>query len=234
MLALHEPSPPRLNRSAPGASLGRASHRSALARAPFARTLLALGLLVWSGESRAQTCPETYTACDNGACCLGSEQCCPNAAEGCCPSYAPFCCGDGSCAAALAQCGGAGQPVCDDYQVPCGEGCAPAGSDCCDAAGHYCEPETRCASPTSCLRGDAPANVFLTVPVASGTGSAAQPRSPLSDPPRASDRSCALAPGARPPARRSARQALEWGWPVAFSALLLRARRRRPAGMLSR
>lgn len=190
----------------------------------------ALGMLVMAAgalaatPAGAQQCPAAYTACDNGACCLASEQCCPTAAEGCCPAYAPYCCGNGTCAAAPAQCGAAGQAACEDYEVPCGSGCAPAGSDCCSAEGHYCAPETRCTSETSCVRGDTEADVFLTVPESMASPPERGPRSPLSDPPDATARSCALGgvpPGARGGAGRGQAAAL-----VAVLALAARQWRR--------
>jgi hypothetical protein len=47
------------------------------------RWVLWLILLLLGGVSRpaqAQSCPSGYGACDNGSCCLNSEQCCPNLA----------------------------------------------------------------------------------------------------------------------------------------------------------
>jgi hypothetical protein len=168
-------------------------------RAPFNPGAHRIGLLcvctlgTWVNLARGQQCPAEFSACDNGGCCLSSEQCCPEAADGCCSSYAPYCCGDGSCAASPGQCDG--KPKCQDYDLPCGEGCAPAGSQCCDDEGHYCEPESTCTSTTTCVLGSTPALALrvVAVPV---PGAAPPPlRSPLKDPTDASARSCSVALG---------------------------------------
>lgn len=191
--------------------------------------LFLVGLLAVSlglaGRAEAQVCPSDYTTCDNGGCCLSSEQCCPSAAQGCCSSAAPFCCGDGTCAATPSQCLTAGGAVCDGYDVPCGGGCAPAGSDCCDLAGHYCPPESMCTSDTTCVFGATPtlarevAVIQRPDEVAGGTRSSP----PFRDPEDATARSCALG-------RPASRDPEPAAWLMLASGLLLGRRSlRRPA-----
>jgi MYXO-CTERM domain-containing protein len=166
----------------------------------------------------AQECPSEYTACDNGGCCLSSEQCCPTKAEGCCSSSAPYCCGDGTCAATPSQCASTGRAACDGYDVPCGGGCAPAGSDCCDLAGHYCPPESMCTSETTCVFGNMP-TLAREVAVALRPDELQGPRlsPPFRDPEDATQRSCSVQPpGAGEPARLS--------WLALAAALLVRRR----------
>jgi hypothetical protein len=163
----------------------------------LARSLAAACLalaVAWSASAQAQSCPSSYAACDNGGCCLASDQCCPSLAEGCCPPHAPYCCGDGSCAAAPSKCGNLPRNTCPDYEVPCGEGCAPAGSQCCDLAGHYCRPQGICSSETTCLAGDdtLPADQVIVVPPPAQQASTQRTSSPLLDPPAGTARSCAL------------------------------------------
>jgi len=167
-------------------------------RAPTRPGVHLIGLLcvcalgTWGDLARGQQCPAEFSACDNGGCCLSSEQCCPMAADGCCSSYAPYCCGDGHCAASPGQCDG--KPKCQDYDLPCGDGCAPAGSDCCDDEGDYCEPESTC-TPTGCVLGATPSLARRVIP-APVPGAAPPPlRSPLKDPTDASARSCSVALG---------------------------------------
>jgi hypothetical protein len=154
-------------------------------------------ILFWLSSAvpaAAQTCPSNYTTCDNGGCCLSSEQCCPTLEDGCCSAATPYCCGDGTCAATPSQCERAGLPECDGYDVPCGGGCAPAGSDCCDVEGHYCPPESMCTSDTTCVFGAVPTlarTVALPMtPDDSALGTTVSP--PFRDPGDATDRSCAL------------------------------------------
>jgi hypothetical protein len=168
--------------------------------------------------AEAQQCPSEYTACDNGGCCLSSEQCCPTKAEGCCSSSAPYCCGDGTCAATPSQCTSTSRAVCDGYDVPCGGGCAPAGSDCCDLAGHYCPPESMCTSETTCVFGDRPTlalEVAVTPRPDELPGARLSP--PFRDPEDATQRSCTL----QQPAAGSA-SGLAW---LTLTAALLRRRR---------
>ncbi len=182
---------------------------------------LAVAASSWSLTSAAQTCPSTYSACDNGGCCLSTEQCCPTLAEGCCSSATPFCCGDGTCAATPSQCNTLSRDAeCDGYAVPCGGGCAPAGSDCCDSAGHYCPPESMCTSDTTCVLGDTP-TLAREVAVASEPEAAAEApfSAPFADPPTATERSCRVA---APGALRGST-----GWLLLLAgAALLRARQR--------
>jgi hypothetical protein len=185
----------------------------------FSAGLLLAGLGL-PARADAQQCPSEYTACDNGGCCLSSEQCCPTMAEGCCSSATPYCCGDGTCAATPSLCASAGRPACDGYDVPCGGGCAPAGSDCCDLAGHYCPPESMCTSETTCVLGDTPAlarQVAVTARPDAVQGPSLSP--PFRDPEDATERSCGLRPAA-------AGEASHLGW-LALAALLL-CRRRAP------
>jgi hypothetical protein len=200
-------------------------------RQPVLSALIPMGLvlvhlvlvsLVLPARAEAQQCPSEYTACDNGGCCLSSEQCCPTKAEGCCSSSAPYCCGDGSCAATPSQCASAGRATCDGYDVPCGGGCAPAGSDCCDLAGHYCPPESMCTSETTCVFGDMPTlarevAVIVRPDAAQGPGLAP----PFRDPEDATQRSCSLQrPAAGEPSRLS--------WLALAAALLCLRRTSRP------
>ena len=191
---------------------------------PFlALSHLLLAVLAGSAPARAQSCPSDYTACDNGGCCLSSEQCCPRAAEGCCSSSTPYCCGDGTCAATPSQCASAGRASCDGYDVPCGGGCAPAGSDCCDLVGHYCPPESMCTSETTCVFGDMPtlASQVAVVPQPDDDA-AARPSPPFRDPEDATERSCSVSrPG------RVGSERLSW---LIVAAALLGSRRaaRRP------
>lgn len=159
-----------------------------------ARAGSAAVVLLWSLGAEAQLCPSNYSTCDNGGCCLSSEQCCPSFEDGCCGSATPYCCGDGTCAATPSQCGSVTRADCDGYDVPCGGGCAPAGSDCCDVAGHYCPPESMCTSDTTCVRGAEPglaSQVEVTIDPQSQGGT---PRvaPPYADPDTATDRSCSM------------------------------------------
>jgi hypothetical protein len=157
---------------------------------------LVAGALLWSSLAAAQTCPTNFSACDNTGCCLTSEQCCPTLAEGCCSSATPFCCGDGTCAVTPSECGFGTRADCDGYDVPCGDGCAPAGSDCCDLAGHYCPPESRCTSDTTCVRGVMP-TMALEVDVVNAEAVGSVPLAPpYADPATATERSCSLHPPA--------------------------------------
>lgn len=168
----------------------------------------------------AQSCPSAYAACDNGGCCLSAEQCCPSMADGCCSAATPYCCGDGTCAARPSECASATRAICDGYDVPCGEGCAPAGSDCCDSAGHYCSPESRCTSETTCVRGDMPTLALLVaVPAREEEAARARSAAPFADPPDASDRSCSL----QPP---HSRQVTMSSWLLLFGVVALVMRRR--------
>lgn len=183
-----------------------------------AALVIALAGLGLPGRAEAQQCPTEYTSCDNGGCCLSSEQCCPTAAEGCCSSSTPYCCGDGTCAATPSQCASAGRAACDGYAVPCGGGCAPAGSDCCDLAGHYCPPESMCTSETTCVFGDMP-TLAREVAVTPRPDELPGPRlaPPFRDPEEATERSCSLGPAAAGGPSRL-------GW-LALAAALLGGRR---------
>jgi hypothetical protein len=142
----------------------------------------------------AQSCPGGYAACDNGGCCLASDQCCPTLAEGCCSASTPFCCGDGTCAATPSQCQNLSQNGCSGYDLPCGSGCAPAGSECCDSAGHYCPPQATCTSDLTCQSGQVAIATLLveaTTPAVS-TPPVLRTLSPLQDPAGSSDRACAV------------------------------------------
>lgn len=165
------------------------------------RILVLVGVAfgAWGSPAYAQSCPSEFSACDNGGCCLSSEQCCPTAAEGCCSSSAPYCCGDGTCAVAPSACNSGAVTACEGYEVPCGEGCAPAGADCCDGVGHYCPATAMCSSETTCLSGDvsALARSVVVVPRAETEPDPAL-AAPFRDPSNASERSCALARGAGP------------------------------------
>jgi hypothetical protein len=149
-------------------------------------------LSIAAHDALAQSCPDGYSACDNGACCKSSDQCCPNAAQ-CCDSFAPFCCGDGSCATSPGLCTGAAGQSCNTYEVPCGPGCAPPGSDCCDSTGHYCAIQGVCTSNTTCIAGTDVSAALLVTPVSVGKDGE-RSVSPLRDPPDGSARSCAFAP----------------------------------------
>lgn len=193
-------------------------------RHPVPAALIPVGLFLVSlllpARAEAQQCPSEYTACDNGGCCLSSEQCCPTLAEGCCSSSAPFCCGDGTCAATPSQCPAAGRAACDGYDVPCGGGCAPAGSDCCDLIGHYCPPESMCTSDTTCVLGDMP-TLAREVAVAPRPDEMQSPRvsAPFRDPEDATQRSCNLQrPAAGGPSR--------YEWLALAAALFARQRRK--------
>jgi hypothetical protein len=154
--------------------------------------VIAVALAVSAASAAAQTCPDAYSTCDNGGCCLSAEQCCPSADDGCCSSATPYCCGDGTCAATPSQCQLAGRPQCDGYDVPCGAGCAPAGSDCCDAVGHYCPPESRCTSDTSCVLGDEPGIAELVALATTPGEDAINVSPPFEDPEDATKRSCGI------------------------------------------
>jgi len=168
-------------------------------RQAFAVCLLLAALAAPSAH--AQSCPSNYAACDNGGCCLASDQCCPTVEEGCCPGNTPFCCGDGSCAASPGDCATAGRNTCNGYDIPCGPGCAPAGSQCCDLAGHYCAPQGICTSETACIAGDQESPA-LSVPASSSPVPAATTErmsSPITNPANGTERSCAFAPSAPSP-----------------------------------
>jgi hypothetical protein len=156
--------------------------------------------LLGAAPAFAQSCPAQYAACDNGGCCLTSEQCCTDIEDGCCNSATPFCCPGGGCAATPSQCERTTATRCDGYDVPCGSGCAPAGSDCCDLAGHYCGPESMCTSETGCLLGivESPALEVTVLSTPEAQPTRPDLPAPFSDPPAASERSCELswsAPG---------------------------------------
>jgi hypothetical protein len=174
----------------PSNTEGRAARRLA--------TIALLALATWSLPVRAQSCPGGYAACDNGGCCLGSDQCCPKLEDGCCAASTPFCCGDGTCAASPPECANAGRNSCTGYDIPCGRGCAPAGSHCCDPiAGYYCPPQGICTSPTQCRAADQE-SVATLVSGAAPPPSASTPEpksSPLADPANGIERSCALTVG---------------------------------------
>jgi hypothetical protein len=200
----------------------RGSHVGA-ARRLVALALLALGS--WSWPVRAQSCPGGYSSCDNGGCCLNSDQCCPLLEEGCCAASTPFCCGDGTCAASPSECANAGRNTCTGYDIPCGKGCAPAGSHCCDpSAGYYCPPQGICTSEIKCRAGDVESVAKLVASTAALPSASTPERnaSPLLDPADGTERSCALAaaaPSAAVPASA-----------VSFALILAAAwaRRRRP------
>ncbi|HEU4577985.1 MAG TPA: hypothetical protein VFS67_07010 [Polyangiaceae bacterium] len=163
--------------------------------------LAALCLLLAAAQpARAQSCPSNYAACDNGGCCLASDQCCPTIEEGCCPGHTPFCCGDGSCAASPGDCASAGRNTCNGYDIPCGPGCAPAGSQCCDLAGHYCAPQGVCTSEISCVAGEQVSPALQVLPSSSPEPAELERMpSPIANPPDGTDRSCAFAPLAPEP-----------------------------------
>lgn len=193
--------------------------------------LLGAAGLCWGGPASAQSCPDTHAACDNGGCCLSSDQCCPTLAEGCCGSLTPYCCGDGTCAASPSQCGDPGAAECQGYDIPCGGGCAPAGADCCDDEGHYCPPESMCGSATTCLAGDEALAASLVAPPSPISGPS-EPRalSPAADPSNASGRSCALSSGPAP--RPASTETARFG--ILLLAALLGARRRRAESLFER
>jgi hypothetical protein len=172
---------------------------------PMQRQILAAVCLLLAAtaapSARAQSCPSNYAACDNGGCCLASDQCCPTVEEGCCPGNTPFCCGDGSCAASPGDCASAGRNTCNGYDIPCGSGCAPAGSQCCDLAGHYCAPQGVCTSETACIAGDQGSPALTVLPSSSPEPADTLDRmpSPIANPPNGTERSCAFAPAARSP-----------------------------------
>jgi hypothetical protein len=145
----------------------------------------------WSSPSAAQSCPLDFASCDNGGCCLSTEKCCPDVADGCCSAFTPYCCGGGVCAASPGECPNLLQK-CNDYDLPCGTGCAPAGSACCDTEGHYCPPEQTCTSETTCVLGAESSPALLVVPLVVPGESRPPLRSPVEDPPDATERSCAF------------------------------------------
>ncbi len=167
---------------------------------PLLAALCLLLAAALSPSARAQSCPSNYAACDNGGCCLASDQCCPTVEEGCCPGNTPFCCGDGSCAASPGDCASAGRNTCNGYDIPCGPGCAPAGSQCCDLAGHYCAPQGVCTSETACVAGDqtSPALLVLASSSPEPAGTTERMSSPITDPANGTERSCAFAPPSTP------------------------------------
>ena len=152
--------------------------------------------VLWAGSASAQVavevCAESEPSCGDGTCCASSDVCCPNRADGCCNEATPYCCGGGACAVSPSACPpaatGASPRRCNAYDVPCGQGCVAAGADCCDGAGHYCHPGLTCASASTCSDGT---RAGLA---ASSAVQPAAPVSPLSDPPDAVSRSCAMAP----------------------------------------
>lgn len=166
--------------------------------------LAALGLLAiatWSAPADAQGCPSAYSACDNGGCCLNSDQCCPTLEGGCCALATPFCCGDGTCAASPPECANAGRNTCIGYDIPCGKGCAPAGSHCCDPiGGYYCPPQGICTTETTCRAGNEGSTAKLVVPTSPIPSASLeeQTASPLVDPANGTERSCALVSGVVP------------------------------------
>ena len=201
-----------------------------------ARRLGAIALLAlasWSLPVRAQSCPSAYAACDNGGCCLGTDQCCPKLEDGCCAASTPFCCGDGTCAASPPECANAGRNTCTGYDIPCGRGCAPAGSHCCDPiAGYYCPPQGICTSPTQCRAGDdeSPAKLVVSTAAAPPASTPEPKSSPLADPANGVERSCALS--VRAAAARSAASGVpSRALPFGVLSLIVAAAwaRRRPA-----
>jgi len=162
---------------------------------PKCAVLALLALALWGLPARAQSCPGAYSACDNGGCCLSTDQCCPKLEDGCCAAATPFCCGDGTCAASPPECANAGRNTCAGYDIPCGKGCAPAGSHCCDPlAGYYCPPQGICTSETKCRAGDEESAAKLVV-AGSATPATSTPErspSPLLDPADGTERSCSL------------------------------------------
>ncbi|HTB78694.1 MAG TPA: hypothetical protein VK762_35875 [Polyangiaceae bacterium] len=150
----------------------------------------------WAVPATAQTvvdvCSTTEPSCGDGTCCATSDVCCPDPADGCCNEATPYCCGGGACAASPSACppaaSGAAAPSCNAYDVPCGPGCIAAGADCCDSAGHYCHPGLTCPSALTCSDGT---RAGLA---ASSAAPPLAPVSPLSDPPDAVSRSCAMTP----------------------------------------
>jgi hypothetical protein len=196
---------------------------------------LCLVLLLLGGVSRpaqAQSCPSGYGACDNGGCCLNSEQCCPNLAEGCCPAHTPFCCGDGTCASSPSECGNASGVMCPGFDVPCGLGCVSAGSECCDDEGHYCAPQSICSSATNCLTGvDSSPARLAEAKTESEPPSPARRISPIIDPPDGTARSCGLSsPGAvasSTAASTAASNGLASGWGLLAAGIVFAGARRR-------
>jgi hypothetical protein len=205
-----------------------------------------LVLLLLGGVCRpaqAQSCPSGYGACDNGGCCLNSEQCCPKIAEGCCPAHTPFCCGDGTCASSPSECGTASGLRCPGFDVPCGLGCIPAGSECCDDEGHYCVPQSTCSSAIACLTGldSSPARLVEAKTENEPPPAPARRISPILDPPDGTARSCALSPPAAPGAAISkagtsqtaasntaASNTVASGWGLLAAGIVLAGARRRP------
>jgi MYXO-CTERM domain-containing protein len=163
--------------------------------------------------ARADVCTSSEPSCGDGTCCAASDVCGPSAADGCCSGATPYCCGGGACAVSASECSAAAGDAstsCNAYDVPCGDGCVAAGSDCCDGAGHYCAPGVACASEATCSDGTRAA----LVPTRATTET-----SPLTDPPDAVSRSCAMAPG-------PSASALWPIWALGVAALV-RARRSR-------
>jgi MYXO-CTERM domain-containing protein len=202
------------------------SKQSGWRQGAAARLLGALALLAgatWGMPARAQSCPGGYSSCDNGGCCLTSDQCCPMLAEGCCAPATPFCCGDGSCAASPPECANAGRNTCTGYEIPCGRGCAPAGSQCCDLSGHYCPPQGMCTSETTCRSGndESAARLVVSTSAAPPLSAPELEASPLLDPADGTERSCALA------ATPSAANTAFGGLPLALIVAVAWARRRR-------
>ncbi len=179
--------------------------------------LICVGVAAWAPSASAQSCPSEFSSCDNGGCCLSSEQCCPTAVQGCCSSAAPYCCGDGTCAVAPSACNSGLVTPCEGYEVPCGEGCAPAGADCCDGAGHYCGATSMCSSETTCISGDVTSLARLVV---GRTDMEREPAllPPFRDPSNASSRSCALD-------ARGAASTARWALVSLLIGLALRRRR---------
>jgi len=196
------------------------------------RLLVALGLLAlatWGLPARAQSCPGGYSACDNGGCCLSSDQCCPLLEDGCCAASTPFCCGDGTCAASPSECLNAGRNSCTGYDIPCGRGCAPAGSHCCDPlGGSYCPPQGICTSETTCRAGneESVAQLVVTTSASPAASSPDRPASPLVDPADGTERSCALASGSVSSVSMPAAVAPFGGLPLALVLAAAWARRR--------
>lgn len=203
-------------------------------RESWALCLVLLSLGGVSRSAQAQSCPSGYGACDNGSCCLNSEQCCPNIAEGCCPAHTPFCCGDGTCASSPSECGNASSVTCPGFDVPCGLGCISAGSECCDDEGHYCAPQSIC-SGGACLTGldSSPSRLVEPKPENEPSSAPARRISPILDPPDGTARSCALSPlGASGSVTSNgvASNAVASGWLLAAGVVLAGMRRRSQLG----
>jgi hypothetical protein len=181
---------------------------------------LALVLSLVAARVQAKECPPSQSDCGTDTCCAASEICCPNGSGACCPANAPYCCGGGTCAATPSACGKEEEPLCPDYEIPCGGSCIEAGSDCCDADGAYCPPTQTCTAD-ACVVADQTRPRMHKTHSASGEPPPGMPLMPTSDP-HGPKRSCAIA---------GARAGKTPGWLFAYFALFAwRCAKRRRTG----